>query len=406
MRLFEFLLDMLILLGGAMLVSTAQASNLQPTWEAAAIQSHDLEAHPLLIDPRWKGGVLRVRLIAQKVLPKVWHIHLDYGDGFTMELDPVSAASRLVNPAVSNEVTLDLPILSAHIIKATVSPPAVRLKVVQVVFASHAVSQQLIDDSSIDLFDTDVQAAEIAAGQGFGRLDLYSADGQFLGQCTGFRLIKGIWMTAAHCVVRDEPDRPVIRAIKLQPVDYSNREATNLYDATPAATGQTGAQPDPTAYLQSADLDYAILRVPDDPGGPNFSLANKTSAHPEELLQLFQHWTGIIPPTPGKARSAGNKCVVLKRFGPNDKDRPELCPNAIQHGCSTEPGASGGPLVERQSLNLVGMHYRGGLDNQFNCALPAKTISDHLCAYKPELARMVTSCEQTVDRFDHSKPHF
>jgi hypothetical protein len=175
--------------------------------------------------------------------------------------------------------------------------------------------------------------------------------------------------------------------------------------AVPVATGQKGAQPGVMQYLQPSDLDYAVLQVQDDdPGGPIFPLASAVAGKTDDKLQLFQYWTGSFSPAAGKARCADDMCIIRLRTGPNDPSRPELCPNMLQHGCSSEPGASGGPILLRSTLRPVGLHYRGGLPNVFNCALPAATISKLCSAITPFASQRWTApfLPATIDRDDNA----
>lgn len=378
-----------------LLTALPAAAQSPSPWQVHALPGRDLAKAPLDLDQRWNGGLLRVRLKSATALPVHWHITLDYGEGQRVELDPATAAGRLVGAPEPNEVTLDLPVLAPRRLRVEIEPRDLRLPVIAVLYPSRLQSQQMIGrNPQIDLFDAGLTAQEQEAGPGFGRLDLLAARGELIGTCTGFRVAQGYWLTAAHCVARDaeDPDRAPVAAIRLQPLDYAGSEGARLWRAVPVATGQAAGRPDPTTSLGDADLDYAVLRVEEDPGGPAFPLASGVAVRPGMPLQLFQHWTGSLPPAAGKARSADAECMLYPRIGANDPRRPELCPDALQHGCSSEPGASGGPLVERATLRLVGLHYRGGLPRLFNCALPAMTIARHICDHQPDIARRITSC--------------
>jgi hypothetical protein len=273
-----------------------------------------------------------------------------------------------------------------------------RLQTVEVHFPSHASSLQTIGQNwKIDLFDREVTATDAKFGKGFGRLDLYADYAVFLGHCTGFRLTKGYWLTAGHCVAKDpdHPDRQVVNSITIQPIDYADRlEGGRRLTAIPVATGQNKAVPVPSDLLKNSDLDYALLQVSDDIDGPAFPLSSAVAATDGMKLELFEHWSGKLAPAAGKARSADANCVI-KGIGSSDDDlsRPEICSNALQHGCSTEEEASGSPVVVRGlSLALVGLHYRGGLLHKFNCALSAAHIRRHLCTNKQDLARKISPC--------------
>jgi|SRR5271165_3629543 len=377
----------------------ARADDQAAKLEVQPIQAHDLAVAPLFLDENWEGGILRVQLIGPGSLPPDWRIHLDYGDGQTIDITASDDQGRVVQHLGPERVLIDLPVLPLRTLSAEVSPSGMRLQTVEVHFPSHASSLQTIGQNwKIDLFDEEVTSTDKKFGKAFGRLDLYADHAVFLGHCTGFRLTKGYWLTAGHCVAKDPdyPDRQVVSSIKIQPSDYANPrlEGAKLLTAIPVATGQDKAVPVPSDLLKNSDLDYALLQVSDDTDGPAFPLSSAVAATDGTKLELLEHWSGKLAPAAGKARSADANCVIKGLGSPDDDmSRPEICPNALQHGCSTEEEASGSPIVVRgQSLVLVGLHYRGGLLHKFNCALPATQIRRHLCTNKQDLARRITSC--------------
>lgn len=394
--LLPMALTIVVLLPLECLNPLRSVSALAP-WESVSIPSPDLARQPLLLQDKWNGGRLRIRVEGVNPLPSDWHVKLLYGDDAQLDIDPASAQGRIIGLPSSERVVLDVPILGGRRLRALVSPADLMVRVIAASYPSRVNSDQMIDQGKIDLFDAQVGPQEIAVGPAFGRIDLLGTLGELIGTCTGFRVAVGYWLTAAHCVIRDpeDPGRPVIAHFKIQPFDYSDRlEASSPLNAVPIASGQTNGDIDPSRELQDGDLDYAILQASEDVGGgPTFSLRAKTEINPGVQLQLFQHWAGAFGPAAGKARCADDNCVKNQPIGSDPSD-PKLCPGAIQHGCSSEPGASGGPLVLRGSpQEVVGLHYRGGLVNVFNCGLPATKIVSHLCHVKPTIAKRITSCD-------------
>ena len=142
-----------------------------------------------------------------------WQIHLDYGGGRTMSLNRSTAAPRIVSASTERYLILDLPVIAPGTLTAKVTPLHLELRAVVVLFPSRVDGQQLVGPPNIDLFDAGVEPALRVLGPGFGRLDRLGENGAMLGSCTAFRVAKAYWLTAAHCVVRDEddPGRPEVQ---------------------------------------------------------------------------------------------------------------------------------------------------------------------------------------------------
>src|SRR5262249_37713010 len=157
----------------------------------------DLASKSLRLDSRWNGGILRVRLLGLPQLPQHWKIDLIYPNGQIAKFDEITAASRMVGASSSDAITLDVPLIAPGVLTARTTPNGLRLPVIEALFPSHVMSQQMIGkDPRIDLFDSGVDVKERAVGPGFGRLDLLGENSVFVGTCTAFRVANGFWLTA------------------------------------------------------------------------------------------------------------------------------------------------------------------------------------------------------------------
>jgi hypothetical protein len=337
-------------------------------------------------------------MIALSQIRETWSIILNYGRDNRLEVNQDNIVGRLIHDGDASGLTFDVPIPFPCDLTASIDKPGMRLLVIAVIFPSQLNSQQMIGPHpKIDLFDREVGREEQGKGLAFGRIDLLSSDGSILGTCTGFRISNRFWLTAGHCVLedKDQPRPAAVDLVRIQPDDYAGKvETAAPFVAVPVATGQSGGKFDLSRNLTQQDLDYAVLEADKDPGGPFFSIDSAETSPSADLgLELFEHWTGSQPPEPGKARSADAECRLKPRVGNNDPNRSELCPNAYQHGCSSEPGASGGPLVTRSAgLQLVGLHYGQGAARRWNCGLPIITIKVHLCGNRPDVASRIMQC--------------
>lgn len=382
-------------LAGVLLASAGwlctQAALAQP--EVLDLGRRDLLVQQIKLDPAAWLGMLRLRLVfAGGAPPASWEMALRGDHAESIDVTSENAATRLSPTPDPSVVFLDLPVPPWSVLSATAGPLISEVKAIQTTAPSVAVSQQMLDGSPIDRFNEGVDAATKGVALGFGRLDVRTADKlpQSARTCTAFRITKGYWLTAGHCVTKDPKGGADAIAASIQPHHYAGQqEPVSQLAATVAATGQASGNWNPRERLAADELDFALLDVPADPGGPAFALRPVPEAQ-NQNLQLLMHWQGSHPP--GKARSAGS-CTLMKFVGTTYAGEPDQCYRAMQHGCSSDPGASGAPLVRRDNpQHLVGMNYKGGRLESHNCALGLGDIQRFLCTVKPELAKKVTQC--------------
>lgn len=357
------------------------------------IQGVDLTKDALPMKPYWAGGLLRIRL---RGLPpgSVEALRVSYGTAGELVLDAEQLAARTVS-STSTDVTLDLPIVSGQSIKLLNAPAGLKAAALEVIAPNLVKSEQRLDGSTVATLDKAASALARDNALGFGRLSVYTTSIQAPFDCTAFRVAKGYWMTAAHCGFRssEEPSRPPFSIWKLQIQDWPGQlEVAAPLEARPVASGLRAQNPMPTNIIDSGDLDWMLLQVDADQGGPSFALLTKATAAAETPLELLQHSIGKVPPPAGKAVSAGDSCKVMPERAADGASNPELCLQSLRHGCSSQPGASGGPLLSRKDASLVAVHYRAGLSGLWNCGVPAAAVAHDLCTRFPSLASKVLKC--------------
>lgn len=355
----------------------------------------DLARNPLNVKPEWKGGILRVTI---KNFPTdgTAALHLSYGAGGDIKLDTGQIRARTVLQS-SNARTIDLPAINGDSISVVTPSVGLQVTVVGILAPDQFRPEQRIKEVVPLSLTPAATGLEKTYALAFGRLDVYSASAQYILVCTAFRIAKGYWLTAAHCGYRskENQDGPVLAMWKLHPANWPGDDTGAVFDAMPVASGLQWPAVDPESIMAETDKDYLLLQVDDDPGGPALPLRTDATSADGSPLVLLQHSLGDIPPPAGKAVALGDACKVQVRFGKPDSLDPELCNGgAIQHGCSSQDGASGGPLVKQSNFNLVALHYRAGPPGQFNCGLPASVISQDICKRFPTLAEKVLKCPQ------------
>lgn len=361
-------------------------------WERRSLSAPSLTVKTFESD---ESGLRYVRLMITGIQPG-WRVEVRYGSGARLVFDESNILAWQIRQLASGHL-VDVQLPRGETIAADGNQQGIRVLPVEMTYPAPARPEQMIQGSDVHPLPPDGGKLGALVGT-FGRLELLSAGGGLVKLCTAFRVRQGWWLTAAHCVYRDSQSRddPIVARMRLQLHAYAGAaEVDAPLSARPVAAGlRASSLPPSDAYLDSEDLDYALLEVPQDSGGAVLALENSPAAiRPGTELQLLQYWIGQIPPLPGKAYSTGASCSVYQRVGLDDPSRPELCPASIQHGCSSQEGASGGAILGRPDAQPLAIHYGAGRAGRFNCALPLKTVRADLCARTPEVARKVTVCD-------------
>lgn len=362
----------------------------QGQWASQPVDQGDLlDTRFIAVPSTWWHGELLIEVSAAQGTLGEWRFTLVDQEDHALDVTSGTNPERIEARDGGRRARLNVPIGAWSTIKAVPRTVGLSVKAITVFFPQKENSQQWLYGVKPDTFDAAVGPTEQAVGQGFGELKIYDASGRRIATCTAFRIRRGYWLTAAHCATRD-PARSDVAYAYVQPNDYVGSSPSGLgMRANFIASGQVGGRWDPTSPIKITDADYALLEVPADAGGPEFALSNVPYGK-DTPLEVFMHW----PNAPiGKARSQGPQCVIKSVIGTTSSTLPWLCFNAMQHGCTTDEGASGSAVVTLAAPHqLVGLHYSAGKSDAYNCALPASAIQKHLCESNPMLAGKVTQC--------------
>lgn len=381
-----FLLSASLLVTAPSVFAQAQ-DNLKPHGASAA----NLMSSKAPLGSDNQFGIVRLQLTGTDD-PATWDITLDYGGGRVLTLNSTAIASRVVSRD-QGQLTIDVPLVPNATLSAT-STKSLDVRIVSVMAGSGLHAEQMLDNSKVVPFSQGATATELRFSRSFGRLEVLGADADLIGTCTAFRIANGYWATAAHCVFRQSALKQQMTRWRLQlpGAGGSFPEDASYLEGVPVATGVQAASTDPSTLLSKGDLDYAILKVAGDPGGPSFSLVSHPLPAARTPLELLQYWAGHpSPPPAGYSKASDSGCQVDQTSGQGN-DESINCPRMIQHGCSSEDGASGGPLVNRTTFQLEGVHYAAGIEDAFNCAVPAAEIVKDLCLHHSTVAGSVAKC--------------
>lgn len=356
--------------------------------ETEVIQGVDLAKAPLGLKPGWAGGVLRVK-ITGLTNTDADHLKFRYSATGDLDMDAAHLAVRTVFESGATR-TVDLPIIPGESLSLVDPPPGVKVAVISAIAPNLLKPEQRLPGStvvSLGSSSTDLEKRYAAA---FGHLRASSVGGYL--ECTAFRVAKGYWLTAAHCGHRspERPDDAVFVKWQLQPQNWPGSAKTAApWDAKPVASGLRDKTATAATMMTVGDLDWMLVQVDGDTGGPSLPLRLDAPAQAGTELELLQHSTGDIPPPEGKAVAAG--CTIFPDKAGEGATKPALCPQGLRHGCSSQPGASGGPLVAaKKDFALVGVHYRAG-GPSWNCAVPAASVALEICQ-NSALSRKVLTC--------------
>lgn len=373
------------------LFSMATTASPQTQWEHVQMSGMTLGDEPTYIPATLKPGLLRIVLSGER--REKWEIRLDYGTAGTIILNQKNIDARTVH-SQEDELVADVPLVAGATLKAHANQKGLQIRLLEAITITGTFPEQMINESNVRLINNSSSPEEQKLSGALAKVELLGSGDEILGICTAVRISKGYWLTAAHCAYRDEtrPDGPIIDKLRLQTnIKAGSVIGSEPFIGTAVAAGIRATPVTPQSIVRSRDLDYVLLETPRDPGGATIDF-DKEQPVQGEKLKLYQYWGGRIPPAAGFAISDGEPCKIQKRIGPkNDFSRPDLCPDAIQHGCSSEAGSSGAALVN-QAGQFVALHYAAGKTGAFNCATSIASILSHLCQINPKLARKITSC--------------
>lgn len=378
------------LLALASLVLTSAPVNSQQQWEHVPIVGATLGETPVHLNPWLRPGVLRVVISGERTAE--WAVRLDYGSAGQLVLDAESSEARTVR-SQGNNLVVDVPLITGAELTAHINQVGLQVRILEAITLVGTFPEQMIEESKVRLIGSTSSPEERRLTDALAKVELLGVGGKILGLCTAFRVSKGYWLTAAHCAYRDETraSGPIVEKLRMQTGAVAGALGSTPFIGSPVASGIHTLPVTAQSVVRGSDLDYVLLEAPKDPGGATM-LIDTASPVVGDGLALYHYWGGNIPPAAGFSKSEGDSCKVLRRIGPdNDFSRPDLCPAAIQHGCSSQAGSSGAPLVNA-SGQLVALHYGAGKTSKFNCAIPTATVLSHLCKSNPSLARKVTSC--------------
>lgn len=191
----------------------------------------------------------------------------------------------------------------------------------------------------------------------------------FFTYCTAFLIAPNRALTAEHCVSRGLDDR------------FAQVTFGFTTEQAPLGTGRH----DVAILDKSRALDLAILTIsPPSTVETMFELSAREPA-PETELLVFQHYGGDP-----LSISDDDDCLTTgDRFkGPiflTDSGIDSLPDVAFGHGCDTTKSSSGAPVVDRETLSLVGLHQRGygSGEQQVNRALRLNQLRAFLDIERP-----------------------
>ena len=357
------------------------------------VQGVDLAKVALPMKPQWANGVLRVRVSG---LPSDGSesLRVRYGKAGEIDMNAAHLSARTVSLSSASRV-LELPVIAGETMMLVDPPSGVKAVVLDVISPNRLKPEQRLEGSKVISIDNLSSPLERAYSLAFARLRVYPANEQAHFDCTAFRIAKGYWITAAHCGYRspEVPSQPIFVTWRLQPQNWAGQLETSApLDAKPVASGLRAPGATSSSTMALGDLDWMLLQVDGDQGGPSLPLLANAPQKAGTYLALLQHSIGNILPAEGKAVSAGESCKLIPDRASDDASNPELCLLALRHGCSSQRGASGGALVSRSDFKLVAIHYRAGLSGLWNCGVPAASVALDLCSRFPTLADKVLTC--------------
>jgi len=197
--------------------------------------------------------------------------------------------------------------------------------------------------------------------------------GAFFTYCTAFLIASDTAMTAGHCVENI--------------LESGHAELVLGYVSGDAPDGR--GRHSVTVAFHDRDLDFALLKL-DPPANPRavFAIA-ETEPSTGTKLAILQHFAGE-PMSISDDADCVNYDVLFN--GPssirdNALHRRENI--AFGHGCDTTKSSSGAPVLDRETMNVVGLHqrgYRDGTHQPINRALRVQHLHAALAQYAEQAA--------------------
>lgn len=190
--------------------------------------------------------------------------------------------------------------------------------------------------------------------------------GDFFTYCTAFMISAGTALTAEHCVGLGLEGK--ISQLALGFVDAEAPDGVGRHDVALIA--------------KSRGLDVALLSV--SPPAKTHAFFEIADGEPNPAAELL-----ILQHPAGEPLSVSNDedCVVVGAYfdGPRhivDRRVNRLPKVSFGHGCDTAESSSGAPVIERDSLRLVGLHQAGYAegDPQVNRALRRDRLAEFLAS--------------------------
>ncbi len=325
-------------------------------------------------------STLRFRVSETAGTPAQWWIEFRIG----------SSASRVESRAAFSDyygsTVLDVPVREAGDLLVTFGPAAPSVTLIARIDQNRTAAPLYQQGRlNLDYFDRDF--ASDAARQRLSRATVLVKFETARGPatCTAYQIAPGLFLTNLHCIesdARSQAGRDQNRlyfGLTLERGEADAQSAGDVVNARMVAKGKFVRDKPREHY------DYAVLEASTPKSYERdvlpLELGNLDAvldSNPRPLLELYQHWTGTSGTTAGKALSADEDCKVLGPVNENGPVTIEQCPYpSFKHGCDTDEGSSGSPILRRKGDRAVGVHFLGQVSN-YNCALRADALLAHL----------------------------
>lgn len=120
------------------------------------------------------------------------------------------------------------------------------------------------------------------------------------------------------------------------------------------------------------ELDYAVLRVENLKDEKILQLNSQTLVKNQKLAIMGHPSVGPYPNK--KVYDASADCKILNPFYENIDVRAHV----FTHYCSTAPGSSGSPIVDRLNGKVIGIHWGANEEKDFRYGIEMKSIMKDL----------------------------